>query len=96
MTDVVEAYAALIEKDVPAGVYNICSGKDRQIQQVLDSLLTLAKVKVEVRKDPARLRPSEVPFFVGDNSKIRQATDWNQKVSFADGLKKTMEYWRQR
>lgn len=96
VTDVVEAYVALLEKNVPAGVCNVCSGKARQIQQVLDSLLALSSVQVEVRKDTERLRPSEVPFFVGENSKIRQATGWEPKVSFADGLMKTLEYWRER
>lgn len=95
VTDVVAAYAALLEKDVPAGTYNVCSGGAVQIQQVLDSLVALSKVQVEVRKDPSRLRPSEVPFFVGDNSKIRKKTGWEAEVSFADGLTATMEYWRQ-
>ena len=96
VTDVVRAYAALIEHDVPDGTYNICSGQARRIQQVLDSLLALSRVQVEVRKDSGRMRPSEVSLFVGDNSKIRQATGWEPRISFADGLAETMKYWRER
>lgn len=96
VADVVSAYVTLLEKDVPDGAYNVCSGRAVQIQQVLDGLLALTKMQVEVRKDSARLRPSEVPFFAGDNSKIRQETGWVPEVSFADGLTATMDYWRQR
>ncbi len=94
VSDVVAGYAALVEEDVPSGVYNISSGRAVKIQQVLDNLLTLSKVKVEVRKDCERMRPSEVPFFVGDSGKLRKATGWNPQVSFEDGLARTMEYWR--
>lgn len=96
VTDVVAAYAVLAEGNAPGGVYNICSGKALTIQSVLDGLLELANVQVEVKKDPARLRPSEVPFFVGDSSKLRQAVAWVPRVPFAEGLEKTLEYWRSR
>ncbi len=94
VVDVVKAYVALLENNVSVGTYNVCSGKARQIQQVLAGLLDLAKVDVEVREDPARLRSSEVPVFVGDNSKIHKATGWEPQVSFARGLAETIAYWR--
>lgn len=96
VTDVVAAYAALIEGEAPGGAYNICSGKAVDVQSVLDELLKLSRVQVEVRKDPARLRPSEVPFFVGDNTKLKQAVAWSPQVPFVEGLYKTLEYWRNR
>lgn len=92
--DVIAAYASLIENDAPSGIYNICSGKAITIQQVLDNLLALSKVHVEVSKDPARDRPAEVPFFVGNNCKIRKAVGWQPEVSFLEGIEKTLEYWR--
>ena len=96
VTDVVAAYAALIEGEAPGGTYNICSGKAIAVQSVLDELLKLSRVQVEVRKDPSRLRPSEVPFFVGDNTKLKQAVAWSPQVPFVEGLYKTLEYWRNR
>ena len=96
VSDVVAAYAALLENDVPAGVYNICSGKARKIQEVLEALLKLSTVQVEVRKDPARMRPSEVPFFVGNGQKLREATGWKPEVNFEEGLGKVLAYWRQK
>lgn len=96
VSDVVAAYAALLENDVPAGVYNICSGKARKIQEVLEALLKVSTVQVEVRKDQARMRPSEVPFFVGNGQKLREATGWKPEVDFEEGLVKVLAYWRQK
>ena len=91
--DIISAYVALTEMEIHTGIYNICSGKPRQIEQVLQGLLTLSTKDIEVRKDPARLRPSEVPFFVGDGTKLQEATGWKPKTDFQDGLEKTLTYW---
>ena len=87
---------ALTEKEIPTGIYNICSGKPRKIEEVLQGLLALSTKEIEVRKDPARMRPSEVPFFVGDGRKIFEATGWQPKTDFQAGLEKTLDYWRDR
>ena len=92
--DIIAAYVALTEKEIPTGIYNICSGKPRKIEEVLQGLLALSTKEIEVRKDPARMRPSEVPFFVGDGSKIFEAVGWQPKMDFQAGLKKTLDYWR--
>ncbi|WP_029541431.1 GDP-mannose 4,6-dehydratase [Selenomonas sp. AB3002] len=91
--DIIAAYVALTEKEVPTGIYNICSGKPRKIEEVLQGLLALSGRDIEVRKDPARMRPSEVPFFVGDGSKLNKATGWTPETDFRAGLEKTLEYW---
>ncbi len=91
--DVVEAYAALIEKDVPGGVYNVCSGKARSVQAVLDTLLSFAKRKIRVERDPRKMRASEVPYFLGDATKLEQALGWKPRRDFGEGMRLTMEYW---
>jgi GDP-4-dehydro-6-deoxy-D-mannose reductase len=94
VADVVEAYVALVEKDVPEGVYNICSGKARTMQEILDELLSFSTVQISVKKDEARMRPSEVPFFVGDYGKSKKATGWAPRYDFHQGMKETLDYWR--
>lgn len=94
--DVVAAYAALVEQDVSSGVYNICSGASHTMQEVLDALRGMSAVAIEMRKDPRRLRPSEVPFFIGDPHKIFAATQWKPRVGFLDGLSMVLDDWRQR
>ena len=95
--DIVRGYWLLLERGEPGEVYNLCSGQAWSIQQVLDFLLTQSRVsKISVREDPARLRPSDVPFLVGDASKIRQALGWRTEIPFEQTLRDLLDYWRQR
>lgn len=92
--DVVKAYVALIEENVSCGIYNICSGKSIQMKTILEQLLLQAKNKIEIAVDPKKYRPAEVPFFVGDCSKLKNATGWSSKISFGYGAELLLDYWR--
>ena len=94
--DMVKAYVLALEKCEPGEVYNICSGKAWRIQEVLDRLLAMSKVKIEVREDPARLRPSDVPILLGDYSKFHAVTGWKPTIPFEQTLTDMLEYWRAR
>jgi GDP-4-dehydro-6-deoxy-D-mannose reductase len=94
--DMVRAYWMALEKCEPGEVYNICSGKAWVIKDVLDFLLAQTKMKIEVKQDPARLRPSDVPILLGDNSKFVQATGWQPTIPFEQTLRDMLEYWRTR
>jgi len=74
--DVVRAYADLAERGEAGEVYNVCSGTPTAIVDILRKLVTIAHVGVEIREDPALVRPVDVPLFYGDNSKLRAATGW--------------------
>lgn len=94
--DVVAAYAALVEQGVSSGIYNICSGISHTMEDVLDALREMSAVDIEIRKDPHRLRPSEVPLFIGDPRKIFAATHWKPQIDFLDGLFMVLDDWRHR
>ena len=76
--DIVRAYWLATEKCTPGDVYNICSGKAYRIQEMLDMLLSYSKVKVTVKQDPNRMRPSDVEILLGDNTKFCKQTGWKQ------------------
>lgn len=92
--DVVEAYLLLLNKATESGIYNVCSGEPRQIQTILEQLLSFARVKIEVFVDKNRLRVSEVPFFVGSAEKIKAATGWKPSRVFTESLEATLKWWR--
>lgn len=94
--DMVRAYVLALEKCEPGEVYNICSGDAWSIQKVLDHLLSMTKVKIEVKQDPARLRPSDVPILLGDNSRFVKATGWKPEIPFDRTLRDMLEHWRAR
>jgi GDP-4-dehydro-6-deoxy-D-mannose reductase len=94
--DVVRAYWLAIERCTPGEVYVIGSGKSRTIQEMLDSLLSMSEAKVEVRQDPSRLRPSDVPILEADPAKFRQATGWVPEIGFEQMMLDILDYWRDR
>ena len=94
--DMVRAYWLALEKCEPGEVYNLCSGKAYSIQQVLDLLLGMTKVKIEVRQDRMRLRPSDVPVLLGDRTKFTQATGWEPVIPFEQTLQDMLDFWRAR
>jgi GDP-4-dehydro-6-deoxy-D-mannose reductase len=94
--DMVRGYWLALEKCEPGEAYNICTGTAWTIRKVLDQLLSLTKVKVEVQQDPSRLRPSDVPVLLGDNSKFVRVTGWQPTIPFEQTLRDMLEYWRAR
>ncbi|MBW2974480.1 GDP-mannose 4,6-dehydratase [Candidatus Woesearchaeota archaeon] len=94
--DMVRGYHLALQKGTAGERYNICSGKAYSMQEVLDKLLKLSDVDIKVEKDPERMRPSDVPILLGDNTKFTKATGWKPEISFEQTLKDIMDYWRER
>ena len=95
--DIVRGYWLLLEHGTLGEVYNLCSGRDWSMEQVLHIVLGHAQVSgIEVRVDPARLRPSDVPMLRGSADKIEAATGWRTRIPFDQTLADLLEYWRRR
>jgi GDP-4-dehydro-6-deoxy-D-mannose reductase len=95
--DVVRGYWGLLESGIPGEVYNLCSGAEWSIQQVLDFLLQQSSApRIEVRVDPARFRPSDVPRLRGCAEKIETAIGWQRAIPLERTLSDLLEYWRRR
>jgi GDP-4-dehydro-6-deoxy-D-mannose reductase len=92
--DVIEAYIALLERRVETGIYNICSGKPRSIYEILNFLIEQSKIPISIQIDKERLRPSDVPLFVGSANKVKNAIGWEPKRDFKNSLVETLEWWR--
>jgi GDP-4-dehydro-6-deoxy-D-mannose reductase len=94
--DVVRAYALLMEKGRAGEVYNICSGRTVSLSEALETLLSLSKLRVEVRHDPAKLRKTDIPFLGGDGAKLRGETGWQAEIPLEKTLRDLLEDWRAR
>lgn len=94
--DAVRAYVELALHGRPGEVYNVCSGRPVAMKDVLRELIALAHVPVEVREDPERLRPSDVPLFYGDAAKLHAETRWTPRFTLAASLRDVFEDARAR
>ncbi len=94
--DIVRGYRLLAEKGQTSHVYQLCSGKAVSIQTVLNQLLRLSKIKIQVKTDKARLRPSDIPVLRGDNSLAVRRLGYRVRYSLRQTLLDTLDYWRER
>jgi GDP-4-dehydro-6-deoxy-D-mannose reductase len=93
--DMVQAYIALMEKGQVGEVYNIGSGKGWQIKEILDKLIQLSTTQITVEQDPTRMRPSDVPYFVANSTKVKQL-GWSPTIPIEETLQRILLDWRQR
>lgn len=94
--DIVRGYVLALDKGEAGQVYNLCSGVAHSIQEVIDILLGMAKMKIRIEQDPARMRPSDVPVLVGDSTKFRELTGWVTTIPFEQTLRDLLNWWRDR
>jgi GDP-4-dehydro-6-deoxy-D-mannose reductase len=94
--DVVRAYALLMAKGKPGEVYNVCSGKAVSLEWILETLLSLARRRIDYEVDKSRIRKVDIPYLAGDNAKLRQATGWAPRIALEQTLRDILEYWRAR
>ncbi|HEY5601073.1 MAG TPA: GDP-mannose 4,6-dehydratase [Patescibacteria group bacterium] len=95
--DMVRAYLLATEKCEAGEVYNICSGKAWKIKDVLKLLMDMSKVaNIKIQEDPTRMRPSDVPILIGDNSKFVKMTGWKPQIPFEKTMEDLLNYWRER
>ena len=89
--DVVNAYVALVKHGRSGEIYNVCSGTAVAVREVLAELIRIAHVPVEVREDPARMRPVDVPLVYGDNRKLCGETGWAPAIPLRRSLQDVYE-----
>ncbi len=94
--DIVRSYHMIAEKGKAGEAYNIASGRARSIRHLLDILLGLTEIEIDVRVDPSRLRPVDVPEIRGDASKLQRDTGWKPELTFEDTLRDVLADCRRR
>lgn len=96
VSDVLDAYLALAEKGAGGEVYNVCSGVEYRVRDLVEQMIALTGLPVAITHDPARFRRAEQARVVGDNRKLCADTGWAPRVSMADSLREILDDWRAR
>ena len=76
--------------------YNFCSNIPIRIQYILDKLISLSKKEIKIEIDETKLRPSDEPIILGDNSKITKATGWKPEINIDKTILDSLNYWRKK
>lgn len=91
--DVVRAYWLLLARG-EAGAFNVCRGESVEVASILAALGREARLEVEHRTDPARLRANEVMDITGSHDRLTLATGWEPQIPVEQTLRDTLEWWR--
>jgi GDP-4-dehydro-6-deoxy-D-mannose reductase len=94
--DTIRAYRLILERGERGRAYNVCSGHAVSIGDLLDMLLARARVPIRIRVDTVRYRPNDIPFLVGDCSRISAELGWSPQIPLDRTLDDLLEYWRAR
>lgn len=89
--DVVRGYRLLAQRGRAGEIYNLGSGRGTKLADALAHLVSLASKPVEVRVDPARVRPVDQPLLVADPSKLRAETGWEASIPIEQTLADMLE-----
>lgn len=92
--DIVRGYRELLRVGRPGEVFNLTSGGAVRIADLLDTLLELSSATIEVRTDPARLRPLDVPIFHGSGARLTERCGYAPRLDLARTLRDVLDYWR--
>jgi GDP-4-dehydro-6-deoxy-D-mannose reductase len=92
--DTVRAYRLIVDRGKPGQPYNVCSGRAYRIADLMEKLVTLARVTIRVQTDPERLRPSDTPVVLGSFARLEQDTGWRPQIPIERTLADLLDHWR--
>jgi GDP-4-dehydro-6-deoxy-D-mannose reductase len=87
--DVVAAYASAVvrSQSLPnSAVLNIASGIPVRIGDLLKKLLALSTCSIRIEQDAERMRPNDVPRYVGDATRARKLLSWSPQYQMTETL----------
>lgn len=83
--DAVSALVRLAESPQAGAVFNLASGTDHSIAELLERLVALSGLTVTCVEDPEKLRPVDVPRLCGEASRLR-ALGWSPELGVERAL----------
>jgi GDP-4-dehydro-6-deoxy-D-mannose reductase len=94
--DTIRAYRLILERGENGRAYNVCSGRAVSMGDLLDLLLSRARIPIRVRVDTRRYRPNDIPLVVGDRTRISTELGWQPQIPLDRTLDDVLEFWRSR
>jgi len=92
--DLVNALMLLAANGKYGDVYNISSEKIYQIKDIISIIERKMRCKFELQIDPKLIRPTDEKIIVGDITKLKQDTGWQQNIPLEQTISEMLEYWR--
>ena len=92
--DAVRACRLIADRRHSGGVFHVCTGRPVVISDVVRLLLEMSRCEISVKVDGDRVRPSDIPWLVGDPSRIETAIGWRAEIPLEQTLLDLLNWWR--
>ena len=90
--DVVRANLLAAKSDVAGDAFNVCTGRETTLLDLLEELSEVSPHQSEVRF--TAVRPGDIYRSAGNPQKASAALDFQAETSLAEGLKQTVEWMK--
>jgi GDP-4-dehydro-6-deoxy-D-mannose reductase len=92
--DLAQAYLSLLAQGQNGLTYNVCSGREHSIREIIEHLAELGQVRPQIIHDAARYRPADQRRVRGDNTLLRAATGWQPAITLEQSLRDVLLDWQ--
>jgi len=94
--DVVRAYVAMMARALPGQPYNVCSGRQLAIRELVETFVSRATATIALVQDSGLFRPSDAPLLVGDHARLTADTGWTPQIAIEQTVDELLCYWREK
>ncbi len=91
--DAVRGVDIISSKETRYPIYNLCSGVEIKLENILEMLISMAKTKIIIKKDPLKTRPADDPLIVGNPERL-SSLGFKPKYKIEQTLRNVLEFWR--
>jgi GDP-4-dehydro-6-deoxy-D-mannose reductase len=92
--DMVAAFPLLLQTGRTGDAYNAGRGQTYRIQDLLDKLIAMARVKVQVTQRPEPSRKADTAVTRANAAKLYRTTGWVPRILLDQTLADILAYWR--
>ena len=85
--DVVRAYYMLLMDGTPGEIYNICSGNQIALSDIIDQIADIVGIRVATRVNPEFVRPNDNRIVVGSHDKLTKELGWEPVIPWEQTLR---------
>lgn len=90
--DVVSAYLAILDLEAPSDpTFNVCTGRAASIREVVQTVLDIQGLQREIRFQDRPNSTDDIPFLVGDPTRLHEASGWAARYTLSDSLQSMMQ-----
>ena len=93
--DAAAAIVAVTKADGASGVFNLGSGSAPRLRDIIESVRDAIDPSLPVGFGDVPYRPDQVMHLEADITRLARATGWAPKVALAEGIRDTVEWYRQ-